>query len=385
MDKNGNCRVQSRRAGGVSPLFLTVTNGRCYLPRSAAALAAAAIFLSTTSPGRAVETVARKGEKAVSGEITDISKTEVTIKAKSPKDETIKIPANEVQSISWTGEVPEANLARGDEAGGRYQRAIDNYTKALANSKSSNALAKTELEYGIIRSGARLALTDPSRMDEAIKKLDEFRSKQSGHYRYYDAVALLGQLYLAKKEFVKAQTAFDTLAKAPWKDAQTAAKIAIGRLMQAENKLDEALAAYEAVIAQSAEGGAEASQRQEALLGKSRVLISQKKFDEAQKLLQDVIKEADAEDAKVQAEANVRLGDCYRELGQDKDALLAYLRVEVLFSSEKALEAEALFHLTRLFEKVGQKGRAAEIRDKLEGDEFKNSEWARQLKTPVAE
>lgn len=382
MIKNWNCPLQPLWARGIGPRFLT--KGRHCLPRSIATLAVAAIVLAACAPIRAAETVARKHEKALTGEITDISKTEVTIKVKSPKDETVVVPANEVQSISWTGESPEANLARGDETGGRYQRAIDNYTKALAGSKSSNALARTELEYGIIRSGARLALTDPARMDEAIKKLDEFRSKQSGHYRYYDAVALLGQLYLAKKEFGKAQTTFDLLARAPWKDAQTAARIAIARLMQAENKLDEALAAYEAVVAQSADGGADASQRQEALLGKSRVLISQKKFDEAQKLLQDVIKEADAEDAKVQAEASVRLGDCYRELGQDKDALLAYLRVEVLFSSEKALEAEALFHLTRLFEKVGQKGRAAEVRDKLEGDEFKNSEWARQLKAPAA-
>lgn len=352
----------SRPAGFVSRR--TASGSAAWGSRRSAWAVGAAVLLAAVGPARAVETVQRKGDKAVTGEVTEISKTEVVVKAKS---DTVRIPANEVQSIAWTGEVPAANLGRVDEAGGRYQRAIDNLQKALSEGKSTNPLAKTELEYGIIRSHARLALTDPSRIDDALKKLDEFRTRQSDHYRYYDAVALLGQLYMAKKDFGKARSTFDNLARAPWKETQTAAKVALGRLLQAEDKPDEALAAFEAVIA---EGGADAGQRQEALLGKSRVLIVQKKFDEAQQLLKSVIQEADAEDAKVQAEAHVRLGDCYRELGKDKDALLAYLLVDVMYGSEKALDTEALFHLARLFEKVGQKGKAAEIRDRLEGKEF---------------
>jgi tetratricopeptide (TPR) repeat protein len=345
------------------------------------------LFVAASLAGataRAAESITRKRDKPISGDVTEVSKTEVTVKVKSPKEETLKIPANEVQSIAWTGEPPEANLARSDDAGGRYQRALDSYQKMLQSSKAPNPLSKIDLEYGITRANARLALTDPARIDDAIKKLEEFRSKHGDHYRFYEAVGLLGRLYLAKKDFVKAQSAFDTLAKAPWKESQIAAKIAIGRLLQADNKSDEALAAFDAVIGQSAEGRLEESQRQEAMLGKSQVLISQKKHDEAQKLLEEVIDKADADNAKVMAEAYVRLGDCLREQGKDKEALFAYLHVDVLFASEKPLQAEALFHLTRLFEKTGQKAKAAELRDKLESEEFKNTDWARQLKAPAA-
>lgn len=331
---------------------------------------------------RGAENITRKRDKPVSGDVTEVSKTEVTVRVKSPREETIRIPANEVQNINWTGEPPDANLARNDDAAGRYQRAIDGYQKSLQTSKASNPLAKVDLEYGVIRATARLALSDESRLDDAVKRLEEFRSKHSEHYRYYEAVGLLGRLHLARKDFTKAQAAFDILAKAPWKETQIAAKIATGRLLQADGKLDDALAAFDSVISQASEGLSGEPQRQEAMLGKAHVLISQKKFDEAQKLLEQVIEKADADETKVMAEAYVRLGDCLRELGKDKEALFAYLHVEVLFPAEKGLEAEALFHLTRLFEKTGQKARAAELRDKLESDEFKNTEWARQLKSP---
>src|SRR5947207_8357680 len=136
----------------------------------------------TVAPASALENIVRKKDKPVTGDVTSISKTELTVKVRTPREDTLKIPANDIQSISWTGEPPDANIARSDDTAGRYQRAVDGYQKALANNKASNPAAKTDLEYGLARATARLALTDPARLDDAIKRLDEFRSKQSDHY-----------------------------------------------------------------------------------------------------------------------------------------------------------------------------------------------------------
>jgi tetratricopeptide (TPR) repeat protein len=132
-----------------------------------------------------------------------------------------------------------------------------------------------------------------------------------------------------------------------------------------------------------ADGPAEESLRQEAVLGKARVLIGQKNFDAALKLLDEVIAKAPGDDAHVNAEAYLRKGDCLREQGNDKDALLAYLVVDVLFSSERAYHPEALYRLSSLWEKVGNKGRAEEARDRLKSD-YESNDWAKQLKTPAA-
>ena len=53
-----------------------------------------------------------------------------------------------------------------------------------------------------------------------------------------------------------------------------ASRIASGKLLLTENKLDEAATAYESVIALSPEGPVEESVRQEAVLGKSRIMIA---------------------------------------------------------------------------------------------------------------
>ena len=339
--------------------------------------------VASGAPALAIETITRKREKPLSGEVSGVSKTEVTVKVKSPKEDTLKLPANEILSIAWTGDVPETGVARSDENAGRYQKAIEGYQKALQSSKATNAYAKADLEFGIARSSAKLALGEPAKIDDAIKKLEDFRSKQSDHYRFYDAVNYLGQLYAAKNELIKAKLAFDTLGKAPWREYQMAAKIAAGRLLLKENKLDEAAAEYETVVAMKPEGPVEESQRQEAVLGKARIMIAQKKYDDSLKLLDEVIDKAAADDSKVNAEAFLRKGDCLREKGDDKDALLAYLHVDVLFASEKPLHAEALFRLAQLWDKVGNKARADEARDRLRSD-YDYTEWAKQLKAPAA-
>src|SRR5579863_1429324 len=145
-----------------------------------------------SSRASATETITRRREKTISGEVSGIAKTEVTVKVKSPKEDTLKVPSNEITSIAWTGEPPECNVARKDEEGGRYQKAIDGYQKALQSGKATNAFLKADLDFGIARASGKMALADHSKIDDAIKKLEDFQKKQADHYRYYDGVNLLG-------------------------------------------------------------------------------------------------------------------------------------------------------------------------------------------------
>jgi tetratricopeptide (TPR) repeat protein len=344
---------------------------------------ALAALVFTISPALANETIKlKRGEKNLVGDVTAVSKDEVTIKSSGPKGDITKVPAGDIVSIDWTGDSPDLKVARNDENGLRFQKALDGYQKSLAASKAEKA-GKVDLEFVIARTTAKMALGESAKVDDAIKKLDDFRSKNSDHYRYYEALSYLGQLYAAKKDYIKAQVTFEQIGKAKAKETQMAARIASGKLLLSQDKLDEAAAEYEAVVSQKVDGAAEESVRQEAVLGKSRIMIAQKKFDDALKLLEEVIAKAPADDVKVNAEAFLRQGDCLREQGNDKDALLAYLHVDVLFRSEKAVHAEALFRLSQLWDKVGQKTRGEEARELLRSD-YESSEWAKQLKAPAS-
>src|SRR5262249_211276 len=120
------------------------------------------VITLAAAPAWANETINRKrGEKAVAGEVTGVSKIEVTIKS-STKGETIKVPANEIVSIDWTGDSPDLKVARQDENGLRFQKALDGYQKSLAASKATDKAAKADLEFVIARTTAKMALSDPA-------------------------------------------------------------------------------------------------------------------------------------------------------------------------------------------------------------------------------
>ncbi len=95
------------------------------------------------TPARAAEQITRKRDKPLSGEVSGVSKTEVTIKGKPPKEDTIKVPANEIQSIAWTGDTPDAGVARSDENAGRYQKAIEGYQKRGAVGQGHERLGES--------------------------------------------------------------------------------------------------------------------------------------------------------------------------------------------------------------------------------------------------
>ena len=327
----------------------------------------------------AVDTVTRKSTKTpASGEITSTSRTELTVKRLTKEE---KVPANDVVGVKWDGEPARLGIVRSSEEVGNLQEALDGYQEALKDPKSSRKELKADIEYLIARTTAKMALADPTNLDDAIKKLDAFRTSHADSFRYYESLDYLGRLYMAKKDLDNAGTTFTQLGQAPWNDYKMAAQNYGAKLKLLENDVDGALSAFEAVVASAPAkpGAAELSQKYVAMLGKATCLTTQKKHGEAVKVLDEVIKQASATDTRLQAEAYVRQGDCLQAQSKIKEAVLAYLHVDVLFAAEKALHAEALYHLARLSSTIDQPVRGDEARARLT-DDYPNSPWAKKLK-----
>lgn len=320
-------------------------------------------------------TILRKSVKTpVDGDVTEISQKEITVKKGS---ETIKIEANDIIGIQWKGEPSKVGLARSAEKTGRQDAALQNYVESLPDAPASPPGLKIDLHWAIARVTAKLAQSNSSQLDAAIAKLEEFNKNNPNHYSHFEALRLLGLAYVAKPDLVKARATFDLLAKAPWKDYQLVADINVGKLLQLEGKTDEAVAAFDKVIAGATP--AEEAQRQEALLGKAKVLTAQMKYPEASMLLDEVLAKSNPDDVALQAEAYVRQGDCFEAQSKTKEALLAYLHVDVLFAQESGLHAESLYHLAKLWQKDGKKDRADESRARLE-ELYPQSQWTQRLK-----
>ncbi|MDB5340330.1 MAG: hypothetical protein JWN70_5949 [Planctomycetaceae bacterium] len=342
----------------------------------------ALMLVCSASVATAADVLEQRGAATkISGKVTGVTKDKVSFE--TTKGEKKDIPANEVTEILWDGEPAAVKSARNHEAAGRLQQAIDGFAKASTDNKSDNANVKLDIDYFTLRAQARQALTDPKKIPDALKRLADFQSKNGDSRHFYNAAGLLVDLNLVNKDAAAAKTAADTLGKASGNDQKMASKIALARVALLENKIPDAQSAFESVAAMTAAGPAEESRKLEAKLGLARCLQLQSKFPEAIKLLDEVINQSAPEDSKVQAEAYVRQGDCYQASAKNKDALIAYLHVDVLFSTEKSFHPEALYQLSRLWTAVQQPDRANEAADKLT-QEYPNSPWTEKLKSPAA-
>jgi len=320
--------------------------------------------------------VMRRGSKSIqSGDVTDVTATEVTVTPTIGKKDPIKIPANEILYVQYRGEPPGVSLARSDEKGGRYEKAMDGFKSGAAAASADPPGMKTELQWGAVRMLAKIAMADSAQANAAVAELEKFKKAHPTHYASFTINRYLADVYFAKKDYDKSKAAYLELAKAPWKDSQLAAEIGQAQILLQTNNLDEAAAGFEKVI--TGAGPAEESSRLAALLGKAKVLTAQAKFAEATPILEEVLAKSPPEETTLQAEAYVRQGDCLQAQGKSKEALLAFLHVDLLFEAEAGLHAEALYNLSKLWRKDNNVDRAQEAVERLQ-QKYPASDWTKK-------
>ncbi len=340
------------------------------------------VCLVTTESVHAIDQVIRRSSKTPTrGKITAISKTGLTVKPQVGAD--VMVPANDIIDVRWDGEPAKLITARGADLAAQFARALTAYADVATDAKSNAPNIKLDLQFLVARATAGLALAGAGKLEDARSKLEAFLQVGGSSFRYFTAVRLLGRIELAAGKHDQAQAQFTILASAPWLDTKMAGQGALARVLLARNSIDEALAAYQAVITQ---GGTSTDasirgQKYAAVLGKSTCLIrkqGQASYETALKDLEGVLSEVPDSNPQVLAEAYLRRGDCLRLLGKQKAAVLAYLHVDLLFAAQAPLHAESLFHLGTLWSAVGHPERAASARERLRSD-YPQSSWAKKL------
>jgi tetratricopeptide (TPR) repeat protein len=343
----------------------------------------------------ALDRLKRKGSGTeLRGTVSRISKTEVAMKPSRISQPERKVPVNEISVIRWDKEPADLNLRRNDERNGKLQEALAGYEKALKDSRASQTNLRDDLRFLMARVTAKMALLDPSKIDGAVKKLEAFRTSHSNHFRYYEALEYLVRLYIAKKNYAPLGTIVPEMKTAPWNDYNMMAQNYQARAQRLTGDVDAALESYNAVIDRPANSPSELTRHSEAMLGKAACLHQKKQSTAAVKLIEEAVDQLPVEETAILAEAYIRMGEILRaeagrlqkqgdstgRLLKSKEATLAYLHLDVLqnLSREKALHAEALYHLSQLWKTIRHPDRAAEAASRLKTD-YPNSEWAKKL------
>ncbi|HBN77567.1 MAG TPA: hypothetical protein DD473_17510 [Planctomycetaceae bacterium] len=330
-----------------------------------------------TTNAMAIDIITRKSqENRISGEVTSISKTAIKVKQQTGAE--VEIPANDIELIEWDAAPATLKAAIGQEANGNYDAAISSLQTVLDGLPVTATNVRTDTQFFIARALAKAALADSARMPEAVARMKAFTDGNITSFRYYEAIDYLGRLYLATNDYTQAEAAFTSLENSPFDDWKLSAQSSKARVMLAQNQVDQALSAFDAVLKAPAKDESSKQRQLEAKLGKAKCLNIKNQYDQALTLLADVISNAQESDSRLQGEAQVLRGTALLGQGKTQEAILAYLLVDILFSGQQDYHAEALYNLAKLWPAVGQPGRAEEARASLE-TKYPNSPWTKKL------
>ncbi len=337
-------------------------------------LPGAAVVLVLAASAVARDQIELAGGKTVIGTITRETPTEVTIDTQTGVQ---TIAVNTIVEVRYEGQGAAMTQAKIHDQSGNFSGAMEQFTKAQSEIKDK-PLIVAAARFGHARAQARLALEQAKGLDEAARALESFRQAHGQSRYHYPLHELLGRLNFAKEDYAKAGAAFDELARAPWPETKMLAAIFHGRMLVAQNKPDQAIGRFDEVIAAKGESPDLVKLQGEALVDKAACLRAKNDRPQEIETLQKAIELAPVGEVTVQGEAYAALGDALRAAGRPKEALVAFLHVELLFSKDKELRARALYNLSQLWDELGNPQRANHARSTLEKD-HPDSTWKKKL------
>lgn len=339
---------------------------------------AGALLASLFVPGLAFgqgsfDTVAGAKGAPRRGTITATTPVEITLDMSGV---TQQIPVNEVTKVTLGDEPSGLTNARNAVLQKNYGNALTELEKVDPASLERDIM-KQDVAFYRAFSQAKLAMTEGGNAKDAASAMFDFYKKHPNSFHFYEAAEILGDLAVTTGKFDAAATFYGEkgLGGAPWPEYKLKGNLASGRALMLAGKHAEALTSFEGVIA-SGENSADANAlKQYAMVGKASCLAETGKPDEGIAMLNDIIAKNDPQDARLFARANNALGNCYLKASKPKDALMAFLKTDVLFFSDGESHAEALYRLGKLWDTVSKSDRAIAARNTLK-ERYAGSIWA---------
>ena len=347
----------------------------CFRAVFSLAFAVTACVMSAQSVAQGVTDRVRLVRGSQSGEVTDMTPTDVTLNKGRPGGR--EVPVNEIRTIVFDDEPSELSQARVNAANGNYSTASAALDKIELGGVRRD-FVKQDIEFYKAYCAAKLALSGEGEIGNAGRQLNSFVRSYPKNYHYWTAIELMGDLLTEGGRHDLAQKQYAELAQAPWAEYKMRAAVAVGRTLQAQGKHAEAIRQFDAALALPEEGADGPNQKNSATLAKAVSLAESGGGDQAVAMIEKVIHETDTEQKELLARAYNAQGACYEKAGKKKDALLAYLHVDVLYSTVPEAHAEALAHMVPLWKAIGQEERSREARELLQ-QRYAGSRWTKQL------
>lgn len=304
--------------------------------------------------------------KSVKCKITKMTATELTVEDRGVED---VIPVNKIKGIMFNREPAQFPKVRSLIESGSNEDALELLTDDIRDTMGDSKTLNQEMDYLVAKAKANIALSGGAvTKSDAAKTCEAFVTKYPNNYHYFDACEMTGDLYVSintEASLKKAEEMYKKLMTAPWNDVKMRSYAAIGKIFLAQNKIENAQKAYSAILKMDDKSAAADRQRLLAKMGLAKCKALSGNYKEAVKDVETILQNAPPEDYAINALGYNTLGLAYMAGGQDKDALVAFLQVDLLYSRDIQSHIEALKNLRKLWQKMEMPLRAQECTAKL--------------------
>ena len=323
-------------------------------------------------------------ERDLEGKLTSMTEDELTFQVDDDKrpegaPEDGVVPAERVLWIMLDGAPINLDAARVEIEIGEYENALERLNALKENEIDPDRKPRVaaEVEWYKAYATLQLALADAQSITAGGKATADFIKAHGDHYRYYAAIAMLGDAYLhmarngsgAEKEssLKRAKSAYAKLEKAQSAITRARGKLGLARVAVEEKDPATAEPLF-AEIAKDAELVNELHGLEvvvAAKLGLAGVYANSSRFAEARTLLDETLASTPNSATLQQAQIYNAIGDARALEGATEEAIVAYLHVDLLYPSARHERVKALKALAPLWRKVGRDDRADETVERL--------------------
>ncbi|MFM8735540.1 MAG: tetratricopeptide repeat protein [Pirellulales bacterium] len=323
-------------------------------------------------------TIANDHGGLLQGTVVDVSPMGITLEARGKE---LKVAVEDIADVAFGAEPAQLRDAREQLRRSNGPGALEQLAK-VPPADWDGADPRVAAERAFVEAGAagRIALASGKDLAAAQKRLAEFVKANSRSHHVFAMQELLGDVLMAMNQVDEAVAAYGAVGKGT-PAMQVRAGVLRGNAYLRKNKTAEAAKEFEAAVQVSvpAESVAAAAEKQDAELGLARCRMQQGKAAEAADVVRKILDKANPDDAAGLGRLFNVLGEAQRAAGdRDRDAIIAFLTVDLVYNRVPEDHARALFNLVELWEKNNFPERSRESRQTLETT-YPDSPWTKKL------
>lgn len=310
---------------------------------------------------------------AVTGKIVEKNRDRVVVEVRGNNQ---NFPTNEILRVLFEGEPPTLSRTKDLVAQGQIDQAAEEFKKIDGASLPSEDM-KQDYQYLRGYLAGAFALRGKGDPKNALALLSAWVKDNSQSYLFYNVAEMMGDLAVAGGVPDQAARYYGGLAGAPFPEAKTKGSFLQGRALMAQKQNADAKSKFQAVLEAKVSDPVSLKYQKMARIGVIQCDALEGKASEAIGELEKMVDEGDSTDAELFAELFNTLGSLLAGAGRNDEAILSYLKTDLLYGSQSEQHAEALYRLIQLWGKVGDNQRAADAKQKLE-KLYPTSPWVKK-------